>query len=138
MNCVFCKIAQGQIPAVAVYEDAEVMAFLDVNPIEKGHVLVVPRQHYEVIMDAPEAVLQQVTCVVRKVACALMKSGATGVNVQQNNYPAAGQVVPHLHFHVIPRYGQDAPRSWASGAGRYAFDAERDLYAQRIKEGMKP
>ena len=133
MNCIFCKIARGEIPAVAVYEDAEVMAFLDVNPIEKGHVLVVPRQHCEVIMEAPEALLRHTVHIVQKVACALMKSGASGVNVQQNNYPAAGQVVPHLHFHVIPRYGQDAPRSWASGAGRYASDAERDLYAQRIK-----
>jgi histidine triad (HIT) family protein len=129
MNCIFCKIVHGQIPAAMVYEDAEVMAFLDISPIEKGHVLVVPRQHWEVIMDAPEALVQHTVCVVQKVARALMANGAIGVNVLQNNYAAAGQVVPHLHVHVIPRY-TDSERFWTGG--RYASDTERDHYAHQL------
>ncbi|MCL1857537.1 MAG: HIT domain-containing protein, partial [Kiritimatiellaeota bacterium] len=105
------------------------------NPIEKGHTLVVPREHCETVMDAPETVLSRTIATVQKVACALVKGGAVGVNVLQNNGPAAGQAVPHLHFHVIPRYATP-PHAWANGAGKYATDAERDAYADRIRKSL--
>ncbi|NLB69415.1 MAG: HIT family protein [Lentisphaerae bacterium] len=143
-NCVFCRIIDGSIPSVKVYESDNVIAFLDINPMEKGHVLVVPKQHWRTIsdvpVDAPDAVrcAEEAMYIVRVTAKALGEGLADGTNILQANGACAGQTVPHLHFHVIPRYGGETLQpGWESGAGKYKDDDERDSYATRIADGIK-
>lgn len=108
-DCIFCKIARREINHNRVYEDKDVIAFLDILPASKkgGHTLVIPKQHYETIEDIPEELLSKLIKVAKKVSVALMKN-SDGVNIVQNNKKAAGQFVPHVHFHVIPRYRGDS------------------------------
>ena len=107
-DCVFCKIVAGKIPAAKVYENEDVLAFLDIAPAtpRKGHVLVIPKEHFSTIAEMPEEAIHGVFSVVKKVSFALMKE-CDGVNVIQNNGQASGQLVPHFHVHVIPRHDKD-------------------------------
>ena len=108
MECVFCGIVKKEIPARIVYEDEKVMAFLDINPVSKGHTLVIPKEHHEDIMEMPDEILGSVVSVVKKVSAALKKAlGADGINILQSNGSVAGQVIKHVHFHVIPRFEGD-------------------------------
>jgi histidine triad (HIT) family protein len=108
MDCVFCKIRDGQIPSVKVYEDQKTLAFMDINPLNPGHCLVVTKAHAATIFDADPVDLQAVIAAVKKVATAVRSAmRADGVNVVQANGAAAFQSVPHLHFHVIPRFVND-------------------------------
>lgn len=106
MDCIFCKIVKGEIPSSKIYEDNAVIAFLDIAPAAKGHTLVVPKEHYELIADVPNELLEKTIDVVKKVGNALLKEN-DGFNIMQNNKKAAGQLVPHVHFHVIPRKDND-------------------------------
>jgi histidine triad (HIT) family protein len=108
MDCIFCKIVSGEINHWKVYEDENVIAFLDVNPAvhQGGHTLVIPKKHYELITDVPDEELKGLMIGIKTVSKALMKFGH-GINVVQNNGKVAGQVVPHLHFHLIPRFEGD-------------------------------
>jgi histidine triad (HIT) family protein len=104
-NCVFCKIVAKQIPATVVHEDAETLAFMDIMPRCDGHTLVVPKAPVRNLLDASPAQLAACMKTVQKVAAAAMKAfGATGITVQQFNERAGGQVVFHLHFHILPRW----------------------------------
>lgn len=104
-NCVFCAITDGEIPSFRIYEDEFVTAFLDINPFEKGHVLVVPRHHCQGIADVPEDILHGTVSAVRRIAVKIVEAtGAKGFNILQNNGEVAGQSVMHLHFHIVPRY----------------------------------
>lgn len=108
MDCIFCKIAAGQIPCEKVYEDENVLAFLDIGPLSEGHTLVIPRQHYTKIHECPAQVLAQVGSVLPKVVGAVFGViDSDGYNVLCNNGRAAGQLVEHLHFHIIPRKAGD-------------------------------
>ena len=108
MDCIFCKIVKKEIPGSILYEDAGSLAFLDINPLNKGHALVIPKKHYETMMEMPETELAELARVVRKVAIAVKKAtGAPGINITQNNGRAAEQLVPHAHFHIIPRLEGD-------------------------------
>ncbi len=107
-DCVFCRIAQGEIPANKVYEDQSVICFLDANPASKGHTLVVTKSHYENFTTVPKDLLSHAIQVAQMVSQAcLAQLGATGVNVVTNVGRAAGQSVMHFHLHVIPRYEDD-------------------------------
>ena len=107
--CPFCSIASGKAPASIVYEDATVLAFMDLDPANIGHTLVVPREHWENIYDAPEKILAEMAAVVKKVSVAVKKTvGADGIKVIQLNGRAAGQTVMHFHIHIIPRFSGDA------------------------------
>lgn len=107
-ECLFCSIVVGNIPARKVYEDANTLAFLDINPRNPGHTLVIPKRHAPTILELPEADLVQTVRVVKRVAANLKRTlKADGISVAQNNGPVAGQVVNHLHFHVIPRYANE-------------------------------
>jgi histidine triad (HIT) family protein len=102
---VFCKIARGEEQASLVYEDKNVVAFLDMRPVNEGHTLVVTRKHYENIYLVPDEELSHLFRVVKRVAIAIAKSEkAGGISIVQNNGRGAHQVVFHLHVHVIPRY----------------------------------
>ena len=107
-ECLFCKIAKGEMPAKKVYEDNDSLAFLDINPANPGHTLVMPKAHFENIFDVGEAELHKTMNVVKDIATKLKENmNATGVNVVQNNGRPAGQLVSHIHFHVIPRFPED-------------------------------
>ena len=104
-NNIFARILRGELPAHAVYEDAETFAFMDIMPRGAGHCLVVPRQPARNILDADRESLAALIATVQKISGAVMKAfSAQGVTVQQFNEAAGGQVVFHLHFHVIPRF----------------------------------
>ncbi len=112
-DCIFCKIVSGEIPSYRVYEDEKVLAFLDIAPVHPGHILVIPKKHFKNIEEAPEDVLGDIIKVVKKLGIAL-KNGMSyeGYNVAENNDPVSGQIVPHLHFHIIPRKEDDGLELW--------------------------
>lgn len=105
-DCIFCKIANGEIPSHKIYEDEHSLAFLDITPANNGHTLVVPKKHFTNIFEIDDETLSEIMKTVKKVATALGKY-SEGVNVLQNNNSAAGQVVNHFHFHIIPRFPND-------------------------------
>lgn len=110
-TCVFCRIAQKQVPANLVYEDEKVIAFLDIKPLNEGHTLVIPKAHYASIFDIPKDLIAYLHGTTKQVAIAVKKAtNADGISIIQQNGKAAGQDVFHLHVHVIPRYeGQKLP-----------------------------
>jgi len=104
-GCIFCRISNKEIPAEIIYEDANVMAFLDINPRFKGHALVIPRMHFEKLDELSDEIISHLFMVVKRVAKTLVNElGAKGYNILSNNGKVAGQVVPHVHIHIIPRY----------------------------------
>ena len=114
-DCVFCKIISGRIPSFTVYEDAHSFAFLDIAPFEKGHVLVVPKFHTALLTDLPQEFLFPFITSVKTVAAILLKKlPCDGFNLLQNNGVCASQVVPHVHFHVVPRWNGRAI-NWIPG-----------------------
>jgi len=107
-DCVFCKILKGEIPCTKVYEDDKVLAFLDIAPFNLGHTVIVPKDHQHSITTLDEEFLCAMICLAPKIGAALMRAtGAEGFNILQNNGRVAGQAVPHVHFHVIPRFADD-------------------------------
>ena len=107
-SCVFCKIVAGQIPCHRVYEDGEVLAFLDIGPLADGHLLVVPKGHYGRLEEMPPEVLGRLAATFPRLARAVLQAtGAAGYNLLQNNGGVAQQEVPHVHFHIIPRAAGD-------------------------------
>ncbi len=115
-DCVFCKIIAGHIPSSRVYEDDHTFAFLDIAPFEKGHVLVVPKHHVAYLTDLPQDVLHPFISAVQSVAALLLKKlPCDGFNLVQNNGVCATQAVPHVHFHVVPRWNGRAI-NWIPGA----------------------
>jgi len=112
-ECIFCRIIMGEIPCSKIFENESVIAFLDIKPVSDGHALVVPKEHYDDIFDVPDAVLCEITSTVKKVSEAVMKGvDAHGISIGQSNRKAAGQVVPHIHFHIMPRFDDDGLRLW--------------------------
>lgn len=112
-DCIFCKILSKNIPSNIVFENENVLAFLDNKPISKGHVLVMPKKHFETLSTTPDELVQELILVTKKVADAAVTSlEADGYNVGINNGPASGQVIMHTHFHIIPRYKDDGLKHW--------------------------
>ncbi len=107
-NCIFCKIANGEIPSYTVYEDDAFRAILDAAPANEGHTLIIPKTHHENIFDLPEDLARKVVVIAQKIAL-LQKERlqCDGVNIMQNNGELAGQTVMHYHMHVIPRFEGD-------------------------------
>ncbi len=135
-DCLFCKIVSGEIPSIKLFENEQVLAFMDIGPIVKGHALVIPKAHYPTLSQTPDELLAQVIAVVRLIAQAQQKGlGADGVNIHQANGEAAGQVVPHLHFHVIPRFKHDG-HHWNWTPHPYADLSEAAALADRIQSAL--
>jgi histidine triad (HIT) family protein len=106
--CIFCDIIAGKIPGSVVYEDEDVLAILDISQKTLGHTLVMPKKHVTNILEADPETLTKVILDVQKVAQMVVKNtGAKGVNIICNTNETAGQSVPHLHFHIVPRYDSD-------------------------------
>jgi histidine triad (HIT) family protein len=129
-DCLFCKIVSGEIPATKVHEDERTIAFMDINPGTRGHLLVIPREHVADLHAIGDEDLLAVARTARTMADkALDRLGAEGVNVIQNNGSAAWQTVFHYHVHVVPRYGGDGIRlPWVPQPG------DRDEIAAAAKE----
>ena len=112
-DCIFCKIINGQISCSRIYEDKDVLAFLDIAPVSKGHALVVPKQHCKNFIETPHDIICKCVDVIKKIAPAItLATGSEGFNVGVNNGRAAGQVVFHTHFHIIPRITNDGLINW--------------------------
>jgi histidine triad (HIT) family protein len=130
-ECIFCQVVSGDIPSIKIYEDDKTLAFLDVSPINYGHTLVISKDHYTNLENIAEEDLCAVMKTVKLVGAALKKGlGISGYNVLENNDPVAGQVIPHVHFHVVPRYHNDGLKLWPQG--RYG-NGEAEEVADRIK-----
>lgn len=135
-DCIFCKIIKGDLPSTRVYEDDAVLAIMDIGPVVKGHTLVFPKEHCDPLTAVPPPLLHHVIDVVQRIVAAQIKGlKADGVNVGQANGAAAGQIVPHLHFHVIPRFLSDG-HHWNWTAGKYASPEEMQSYAERMSKTL--
>ncbi|MCR5675566.1 MAG: HIT family protein [Lachnospiraceae bacterium] len=110
-DCIFCKIANGEIPTNTVYEDDRFRAILDNGPATKGHTLILPKEHYADLYELPEDTAGAAIALAKKLAARMReKLHCDGVNLVQNNGAAAGQTVLHFHLHVIPRYEDDGQK----------------------------
>jgi len=133
MDCIFCKILAGEIPCSKVYEDTQFIAFLDIRPVHKGHVLIVPKKHFVNIFDTPDEEAEAIYKVARTIAKAVKDAtGCDGINVVQNNNAAAGQEVFHSHLHVIPRFENDKLRFASIHKVYDSFDEMGEM-AEKIK-----
>ena len=105
---IFCRIVDGEIPCYKLYEDDDVLAFLDISQVTKGHTLVIPKKHYDNFLTCPKSLMNKVMAVAQRIGQVSIKIfGARGVNILTNCYEAAGQTVKHFHVHVIPRYKEE-------------------------------
>ena len=130
-NCIFCKIVAGQVPCTKLYEDEDVLAFLDINPVTYGHTLVISKEHYSTFLSTPKAIMNKVMNVAQRIGQVQIEQlGAKGVNILINSYEAAGQVVPHFHVHVIPRYT-------AKDGFRLEFKELKEVNLPKVAEEIK-
>jgi histidine triad (HIT) family protein len=112
-DCLFCKIIAGEIPAEKVYEDDRVLAILDIKPVNPGHVLVLPKEHFEGFLDTPPEMIAEMSKAAKKIIAAMKTSlSAEGFNITFNTGQAAGQVIFHTHMHVMPRFSGDGYELW--------------------------
>lgn len=135
-DCIFCKIVQKEIPATIVHEDDDVLVFMDIGPIIKGHALVIPKKHYDPVTETPDEVLAKLHQVAKRIAAAQMNAlGADGVNIMQNNGKASGQEVAHIHVHVIPRFEADG-HHWNWNAKKYDDFEEMNELAGKLRQQL--
>ncbi len=135
-DCLFCQIVAGEIPSNKIYETDNVIAFLDINPVNPGHTLVVPKKHSENMLDADDAVLQEMIVVTKKVSQAILENFTeyNAFNLELNNGQIAGQVIPHLHWHIIPRTEDDGLKHWPGKS--YQGDEAR-IVQEKLKNALK-
>lgn len=133
-NCIFCKLANGDIPTNAIYEDEKFKVILDASPATKGHALVLPKEHYANIYEMPAELLAEAVMVAQKVIKHVTPIlGCEGYNLLQNNGEVAGQTIFHFHLHLIPRYTNDGNADLL----KFAPDAVEDEVLRELKERMK-
>ena len=134
-DCIFCKIIAGEIPSFKIYEDSETFAFMDINPANEGHALVIPREHARDVYSVSDAAIAATVKTAKRIATAVDKTlNPEGLNLLQCNGPAAAQSVMHFHMHVLPRRdGDDLKLNWGLEAGD--MDAIGEL-AGRIRENL--
>ena len=127
-DCIFCKIAKGEIPALKIYEDSDFIGFLDVNPRFIGHALVIPKKHAETILELDDEQTEHMFKIVQKIAKEITETlGAKGFNIGNNNGQIAGQAVPHAHIHILPRYDTDEHHAGFEAAFKPSEDAKKEL-----------
>lgn len=132
-DCIFCKIANGDIPSATLYEDEEFRVILDLGPASKGHALILPKEHYPNLYELPDELAGKAILLAKKMIVKMTKAlGCEGFNVVQNNGEPAGQTVFHFHMHLIPRYKNDqAGFGWNVGELR---EADREDILTKMKE----
>lgn len=134
-SCIFCKIAQKQAPASFIYEDEKVIAFLDTRPLNEGHTLVIPNEHYETIFEIPDELLGHLHKIVKRVAIAVKKAtAADGISIFQQNGKAANQEIIHFHVHVVPRF--EGQRLTRFGETSEADREELNRVTEKIKKNL--
>jgi histidine triad (HIT) family protein len=145
-ECIFCAIVAGKMPCYKIYEDSKAIAFLDINPASKGHCLVVPKQHFENIFDIPEDVLAGLAAAIKAVAGKIKTELApAGLTIMQNSGRAAGQIVPHIHFHLIPRNAGDgivigykplkfSEAEWTELQRKLKIESEKESRSARLEK----
>jgi histidine triad (HIT) family protein len=130
-ECLFCKIIRGEVPSEKIYEDAQTYAFLDINPVNHGHTLVIPKTHAQDIRDISHDSFLSVMNTVWKLSSTIREAlGADGINIAMNNGMHAGQLVDHVHLHIIPRFAGDGYTHWK---GAPYNDGEVSQIAEKIK-----
>lgn len=118
-DCIFCQVIEGKLPSYKIYEDEFTYVLLDIHPVNRGHALVIPKNHYENIFDTPSATFQRVMDTVHILAPKIKESlGAEAINIGINNDKAAGQIIYHLHVHIIPRWKNDGHSQWSENPYR--------------------
>jgi len=134
-DCIFCRIIAGEIPSAKVYDRGGVYAFLDIAPVNKGHALVLPKSHHETLFDLPADLGRELMTALQVVGKAVMTAtGAAGLNLGMNNFEAAGQLVQHAHFHLIPRHAGDGLTLWTQHAYEHAEEMQK--LAQAIRSAI--
>lgn len=134
MDCIFCKIADGQIPALKILETEQALCFLDIGPLAEGHLLIIPKKHYATLDRMPPEELAELVKLFPKLAGALIRvTKAEGYNLLQNNGACAGQAVGHLHFHLIPRVPGDG-LGYRWNASKYPEGKDREIQQKIISE----
>lgn len=132
-DCVFCKIVMGFIPSHKVYEDADALAFLDIHPVNAGHTLLIPKAHYDAFAQTPLDTVNMLMAVAQRVAPGVLKAvGAEAFNFSTNNGRAAGQLIGHVHFHLIPRFPADGHKMWQGSDEHQDFAA----VAAKVREAL--
>lgn len=131
-NCIFCKIATGEIPSVTLHEDEDFRVILDVGPASKGHALILPKDHYANIYELPEEMTAKAYVLAKRMAARLTDAlGCDGFNILQNNGEPAGQTVFHFHIHLIPRYQNDnVGLTWTPGK---LTDVDKSFILEKFK-----
>ena len=131
-KCIFCKIVKGDIPCSKIFEDDKVLSFLDIAPANKGHALIVTKNHYETLLEVPDEDLNDLMLKAKKIARAMSSAlGVDGFNILMNNKKIAGQLVPHAHVHVVPRFkGDGIDLNWRPKKYK---DKEIDEFKEKIK-----
>jgi histidine triad (HIT) family protein len=134
-DCLFCKMVAGQIPVTKIYEDEIVLSFLDIGPISDGHTLVIPKQHFEKLHECPAELLGRIFSHIGRIAGAVSAAmDSDGYNILCNNGRAAGQLIEHLHFHIVPRNtGDGLFKSWPSFKYK---EGKIDSIAEAIREHL--
>lgn len=133
-DCIFCKIIKGEIPCTKVYEDDDLLAFLDIAPVNRGHTLIIPKEHHQDLLDMPEELVKKVAVLAKKIGKAAKETtNADGFNIGQNNGAAAGQAVFHFHLHVIPRFNDDGLPNWPRSEYK---EGEAVEIAQKISQNL--
>ncbi len=135
-DCIFCKIVAGEITSAKVFEDERLLAFMDIGPVRPGHTLLIPKDHYERFTDLPEDLAAELGRVIPRLARAVVQAAhADGFNLHQTNGTCSGQVVPHVHIHIIPRHNDDG-YSFGWRAGSYQ-EGEAAEWRDKIVTAMK-
>ena len=135
MKDMFLKVIAGEIPSEKIYEDDKTYAFLDINPNNPGHTLVIPKNYSKDIYDISQEDWRAVMGTVRMLAPVIKEAlGAEGINIIMNNDEPAGQIVPHTHVHIIPRYKTDGFKHWK---GSPYQDGEKERIGEQIRSCMK-
>ena len=137
MDCLFCKISRGETPAAKVLETDRAVAFLDIQPVNPGHVLLIPRDHHETLSDMPDGLAAHAGTLLPRLCRAIRAAtGAEALNVIVNHGRAAGQTIFHVHWHIIPRHPDDAVR-WPWPHAPYEGDG-LDRMRSRIEGELSP
>ncbi len=134
-DCIFCKIVSGEIPKDFIYEDEHCVAFLDIDPVNVGHTLVIPKKHFVTIDEMDKEEYDRLSEAILKLSKGILSIN-DGMNMMQNNREVAGQVVPHVHFHLIPRHKGDGYKfSWKRDEA--VTEEENQEFLDKMKTFLK-
>jgi len=134
-DCLFCQIVAGKIPATKVAESDKALAILDINPVNPGHTLIIAKKHYANLLAADDEIIKEMMLLTKRVAQAILTGlGYDSFNMELNNGRIAGQVIPHLHWHIIPRTADDGLQQWV---GKKYGTGEMETAAEKIRKQLE-